>query len=210
MDYSKTIETLASLMTKAPANSQIAAAHDDLVAASSTIAELRTKVERLKKADAEATSFMWLQDALGPDWDGDGTPETIILEGIRAIEAEVERLKALEHALWHALDDGEEIQDGERRFVIDWANFEKLHTMLPEQHPTAQLRASQEWQPMETAPMDVGVLLAGDECTFIGYWDGSAWVCRDSDCHDVDSDEDLNGWWPLPDYSTAKSQDGER
>jgi len=48
--------------------------------------------------------------------------------------AEVARLRAIEHAAWHLLDDSEE-RVTENEIVITRENYEALSALLPEDHP---------------------------------------------------------------------------
>lgn len=55
-----------------------------------------------------------------------------------AAEREVARLKKIEHAAWHALDDGCEVDRDDEHGAhvrISWADFMALHKLLPEDHP---------------------------------------------------------------------------
>lgn len=54
----------------------------------------------------------------------------------RALSAEraVRRLKKVEHAAWHALDDAAEYPE-EKRVEITWRDWKALSKLLPLEHP---------------------------------------------------------------------------
>lgn len=60
---------------------------------------------------------------------------------IKALRTEVRRLRKIEHAAWHALDNAAEYperfqRDGDGPHArIAWADWLKLHKLLPVEHP---------------------------------------------------------------------------
>lgn len=58
--------------------------------------------------------------------------------GLEAMAKELARLRAVEHAAWHLMDDSEE-RVSEGVIVVSRENYEALSALLPEDHPGSEL-----------------------------------------------------------------------